>query len=332
MNIEKLFTILKEQPVYRVKQVKTAIFKNLIDDWAGALNLPLTLREELNKDCPLQIDGQVFQSTDKSFKSLITLADGLKIESVLLGHKDGHHTICVSSQIGCPLKCGFCATGQMGFKRNLTVWEIVMQVLFFLRYLKAKKIDLEKSINVVFMGMGEPFLNYDNVMAAIKILNDKDGLNIGARHISISTVGIIEGINKLAKENLQVNLAISLHAPEDSLRSKLVPVNEKYSIGKILSAVDSYIEKTSRRVMFEYILVDGVNDREKDAEQLAALMDRPLYFVNLISYNPTGKFKPSSAENINRFRQTLQRSGIFVTQRYHFGGKIKAACGQLAGD
>lgn len=300
-----------------------------------------------------------FVSKDKNtIKALITLKDGLKIETVLMRHKprsrasslrgkDKRNTICVSSQIGCPLACTFCATGKMGFKRNLEAWEIVEQVLFFARYLK--KIN-EKVTNIVFMGMGEPFLNYDNVIGAIKILNDKEGFNLGARHFSISTVGIVEGIEKLAKEELQINLAISLHAPDDELRLKLMPINKKYPIKKILNAVDDYIKKTRRRVMFEYIMIENLNDSEEHAEKLAKLMKKPLYFVNLISYNftrlrPTctevsagkqgfggqaGIFKPSSPSSIKRFKEILEKEGVAVTQRYRFGQDIKGACGQLA--
>ena len=187
--------------------------------------------------------------------------------------------------------------------------------------------------NVVFMGMGEPFLNYDDVLEAIRILNDKNGFNLGARHISISTIGITEGIEKLAKEKLQINLAISLHAPNNNLRSKLMPINKKYPIEKILAAVDDYIKKTKRRVMFEYLMIDGVNDSPAQAKELAKLLKKPLYFINLISFNPIGhsKFKPSPGWKIKKFKEVLEKAGMAVTQRYRFGREIKAACGQLAG-
>jgi 23S rRNA (adenine2503-C2)-methyltransferase len=166
-------------------------------------------------------------------------------------------------------------------------------------------------------------------MAAIHVLNDKDGLNLGARHFSVSTVGIIEGIKKLAEEPLQINLAISLHAPDDELRSKLMPVGKKYTIKKILTAVDKYIKKTNRKVMFEYIMIDGVNDGEKQARQLAKLMKKPLYFINLIPCNPVGKFRPSPQERIEKFKKILKSAGVQVNQRHSFGQDIKAACGQL---
>ena len=328
MDLKNLDEILKEEPKYRRNQVKRALFQDLIEDWSEATNLPLTFREKLNEICPLSIRGKFFVSEDKStLKVIIILKDNLKIESVLMRHIDGRNTVCVSSQVGCSLSCSFCATGKLGFKRNLEVFEITEQVLFFARYLKNQK---ERVTNVVFMGMGEPFLNYENVMEAIRFLNDKEGLNIGARHISISTVGIVEGIEKLAREGLEVNLAISLHSPaDDKLRSKMMPINRKYPVGKILAAVDNYIKKTRRKVMFEYIMIRGLNDSDEQAQKLAKLIKRPLSFVNLISYNPTGVFKPSSSERIKRFKEILEKAGIAVTQRYKFGRRIRAACGQL---
>ena len=324
IQFQKLF---KKEPGYRLEQAKKALFQNLIQNWQTAKTLPLSLREKLNKECPIEISAKTFVSKDKNtIKALLTLKDGLKIETVLMRHKDKRNTICVSSQVGCPLNCSFCATGKMGFKRSLEVWEIVEQVLFFARYLKKIK---SRVTNIVFMGMGEPFLNYQNVIGAIKILNDKEGFNLGARHFSISTVGIVEGIEELAKEKLQINLAVSLHAPNNELRSKLMPINKTYPIQKILNAVDDYIAKTRRRVMFEYIMLRDLNDSVKDAKALVRLMKRPLYFVNLISYNFTGIFKSSPSSRIKKFKEILEKEGVMVTQRYRFGEDIEAACGQL---
>ena len=289
--------------------------------------MPLLLRKNLNKICPINIKAQVFFSKDeKTAKAIIILKDGLKIESVLMKYSDSRNTVCVSSQVGCALNCSFCATGKIGFKRNLEVFEIVEQVLFFARYLKKKG---EKVTNNVFMGMGEPFLNYENTISAIRILNDKEGFNLGARHISISTAGILEGIKKLAEEKLQVNLAISLHAPDDDLRSKIMPINKTYPIVDVLEAVDNYIKKTKRKVMFEYLMVKDLNDSDVHAQRLSKLMKKPLYLVNLILYNPTGVFKPSSSARIKKFKEILRKKGVQVTQRYRFGQNIKAACGQL---
>jgi 23S rRNA (adenine2503-C2)-methyltransferase len=327
MNLAKVEKILEKEPAYRLKQAKKAVFRDLVDDWNQVTNLPLYLREILNKTCSLSISGEFFISKDKkTAKALITLNDGLKIESVLMRYKE-RNTVCVSSQVGCPLGCVFCATGKMGFKRNLEDFEIVEQVLFFARYLKELK---ARVTNVVFMGMGEPFLNYENVISAIKILNDKEGLNIGARKFSISTVGITEGIEKLAEEKLEVNLAISLHAPDDKSRSQLMPIGKKYNIEKILETVDDYIKKTNRKVMFEYLMIKDINDSEESAKKLAKLMRRRLYLVNLISYNPTADFQPSPKERIQRFKSILERARVYVTERYRFGREIKAACGQLA--
>ncbi|OGY42305.1 MAG: 23S rRNA (adenine(2503)-C(2))-methyltransferase [Candidatus Buchananbacteria bacterium RBG_13_36_9] len=332
MELEKLNKILKSEPTYRLKQVYAAIFQDLIDDWQKASNLPLALRGKLNQEFPLEIKAKIFETKAKeSQKALLTLSDNAKIETVLLKHEDGRNTVCVSSQVGCPLGCLFCATGKMGFERNLNSWEIISQVLFFARQLKKTG---ERVSNLVFMGMGEPFLNYDNVLAAIKILNDKDGLNIGARHISISTVGITEGIKKLASEPLQINLAISLHAPNNELRSEIIPYNEQYPIKSILKIVDFYLKKTNRQVMFEYLMIKDYNDSEEQAEELVEilkLLPKSLYVINLIAYNPTQGFKSSPAEKIKKFKEILSKNKIKVTERYRFGRDIKAACGQLAG-
>ncbi|MDD5032682.1 MAG: 23S rRNA (adenine(2503)-C(2))-methyltransferase RlmN [Candidatus Pacebacteria bacterium] len=329
MDLARLQKFFNKEPEYRLKQARKAIFQDLIQDWREASALPLGLREKLSKEFPIETPGKTIVSKNKdAIKALFVLKDGLKIESVLMRGKGARNTVCVSSQVGCVLDCSFCATGKTGFKRNLDIYEITDQVLFFARYLKKFK---EKITSVVFMGMGEPFLNYKNVIGAIKILNGKEEFNLGARHFSISTAGIVEGIINLAKEKLQINLAISLHAPDDDLRLKLMPINEKYPIKKILAAVDDYIKNTGRRVMFEYVMISGVNDSEKHAEKLAELMRGRLCFVNLISYNPTGFFKPSAPLKIKKFREILEKRGIGVTQRYRFGEDISAACGQLAG-
>lgn len=335
MDFEKIKSLLEEEPSYRLDQIKKALFSEFIDDWKQAGNLPKKLVEDLSRNCPIdkifKEEKVLTSDDDQTLKALFTLADGLKIESVLMKHKDKRRTVCVSSQIGCSLECDFCATGKEGFKRNLISGEMVNQVLFFARFLKKSE---ERVTNVVFMGMGEPFFNYDNVLEAIRIFNDKNSFNIGIRHISVSSSGIIEGIERLAQEQLQINLAISLHAPNNDLRTKLMPVNKKYPIEKVLRAVDKYVKKTKRKVMFEYLMIDKVNDSPVQAEQLAKLMENPLYFVNLISFNPIGhsKFKPSPGYKIKEFKQVLESFGINVTQRYRFGREIKGACGQLASD
>lgn len=329
MDLNKLEKILEKEPAFRLKQIKKAVFSELIENWDEISTLPKNLRERLSKECPISElkEEKVLTSKDKeTIKALFKLKDGWKIESVLMRHIGERITVCVSSQVGCAIGCEFCATGQQGFKRNLSSGEIVDQVLFFAKTARVT--------NVVFMGMGEPFLNYNNVLEAIKILNDKDGFNLGARHISISTAGIVEGIKKFSEEKIQINLAISLHAPNNKLRTKLMPINKTYPIEKILAAVDNYIAKTNRKVMFEYLMIDGVNDSEAQAEELAKIMKKPLYFVNLISFNPVShsNFKPSSDQRIKKFREILEKNKITFTQRHSFGQEIQAACGQLAGE
>ncbi len=332
--MDKILEILEKEPAFRIKQIKKSVYYDLIENWNKATTLPKDMRQKLSDAYPIPEikEEKILTSTDnQTEKVLFSLSDDLKIESVLMRHKDKRQTVCVSSQVGCAMQCRFCATGQQGFKRNLSATEITGQILYFARKLKKEN---KKISNIVFMGMGEPFLNYDNVLEAIKILNDKDGFNLGSRHISISTAGTTEGIDKLAKENLQVNLAVSLHAPNNKLRSKIMPVNNSYPIEKILNAVDNYIKETKRRVMFEYLMIDGVNDSQKDAKELSKLMENNLYFVNLISFNPVGHsdFKPSPGWKIKIFKEVLEKSEVNVTQRYRFGREIDAACGQLAGN
>lgn len=328
MNLNNLDKLLAKEPKYRQQQINNLLFKDMICDWQEASVLPLALRETLNQDCPLAITAQIFRSSSTfTSKAMLSLADTSQTETVLLKHSDGRRTVCVSCQVGCPMACRFCATGQLGFKRNLTAWEIIEQVLFWARTIKPKG---EKITNIVYMGMGEPFANYDNVLNSIRSLNDPVKFGLGARHISISTCGLVEGINQLANEKLQVNLAISLHAPTNELRSELMPINKKYPLDKVLAAVKNYVKKTSRRVMFEYVLLKGVNDSLEHAENLAKIMAKPLYLVNIISYNPTGKFKATDKNKVNDFIDFLKSRGVAVTQRYTFGTDIWAACGQLA--
>jgi len=328
MNLQNLNKILANQPKYRFKQINEAVFSEFIESWDEATSLPKPLREELKESCSLEIEAKMSQSQDAhTRKALLTLDDGEKIETVLMLHKDNRATVCVSSQVGCKLACKFCATGQMGFKRDLTSDEIIEQVLFFARELH--KEDRRVS-NVVFMGMGEPFLNYDNVMTAIRFLNSEEGFNIGARHISVSTIGVVEAINKFKRENLQINLAISLHAPNDDLRSELMPINKKYPLKNILKSVNEYIDETGRKVMFEYLLMDSVNDSVAHARELATLMQNQLYMVNIIPCNPVGEYKASSPKKVKMFREILTQGNVNNTERSRFGREIDAACGQLA--
>jgi 23S rRNA (adenine2503-C2)-methyltransferase len=328
MDISKLEKVLENESKYRLKQANEAVFKNYISDWSEATFFAKDLRDKLNIECPLKINADVLVSKkEDSVKAKITLDNGFEIETVLMRHEDGRNTVCVSSQVGCPLGCLFCATGKMGLKRNLTSLEIIEQVLFFDRYLKPEG---KTVTNITFMGMGEPFLNYDNVWEAVKIFNDHKFFNIGVRSISISTAGIIDGIKRLSDEALHVNLAISLHAPNDNLRRELMPIDKKYPLEEVLKVIDEYIEKTNRKVMFEYVLIDGVNDTDDCARQLAKIMNKKLHMVNLILYNETGVYKASTTERVEAFKEILNRAKIHFTQRYRFGDDIQAACGQFA--
>ncbi len=340
MNFKKILKILKQenQSTYRVKQIKKAVYVRLIDSWNKATDVPEKLRKILKKEIPFSSLVEISRKNDKNTtKLLFKTYDNNFIEAVLMRHipsiksqKDdarGRNTICISSQAGCPMNCAFCATGKLGFKRNLSLEEIIDQVLEFARLLKKEG---QKVNNIVFMGMGEPFHNYDNVIDAIKILNDKDGFNLGVRHISISTCGIVPAILKFADEETQVNLAISLHAPNDEIRSKIMPVNKAYNLKKLFLAIDYYIKKTNRKVMFEYVLIDGVNDSDKNAKELAKIMKKKLYHINLIKYHDTGVFKSSSKKQQQRFFDILKKEGASVTFRISFGEDISAACGQLA--
>jgi 23S rRNA (adenine2503-C2)-methyltransferase len=328
IDLEKISSLLENEPKFRLKQIDKLLFQDLIDSWDKATTLPLNLRQILNEKAPLVIPAETQKTSDnKTIKALITLEDNLKIEAVLMKYPD-RNTICVSSQVGCPLGCLFCATGQMGFQRSLSVSEIVGQVILFARILKAEN---QKITNIVFMGMGEPFLNYENVLSVIKLLNDPEKMGLGARRFSISTCGIIEGINKLAEEPMEINLAISLHTVNNELRSKLMPINLKYPLDKVMDAVSDYVNKTKREVMFEYVLLNNVNDSEEQAGELARRMRNDFFHVNLIEYNETGgEFKSSPRDKANVFKKVLEKEGISFTERQSLGKEIKGACGQLA--
>lgn len=257
-------------------------------------------------------------------KYLFELFDGKLIEAVLMKHDYGN-SLCVSSQVGCNMGCSFCESGRLKKKRNLYAYELVMQVL------KVEE-DIKMRIShVVLMGIGEPFDNYDNVMKFINIINDPKGINIGIRHITVSTCGVVPKIREFAKEKLGVNLAISLHAPTDEIRNKIMPINKAYKINDIMDAVKDYIKETNRRVTFEYILLKDINDSKDCAYELASKLKNLNCYVNLIPYNETSNigFKASSKVTIDEFYDILKMQGINVTIRREFGRKVSAACGQL---
>ncbi len=330
MNWESFFVFFADKPAFRLKQAQTFLFKNLITDWQEATSLPLLWQRELNTVFPINNNYQLFNSPDGSTtKIVLTLSDGQKVEAVLMRYEKGRTTICVSSQIGCAVKCAFCATGGMGFKRNLSPWEIAEQVLVLARILKSED---RRLTNIVFMGMGEPFLNMENLKESLLIIKGKDFFNLGNRHISISTVGIPEKIKEFADWRTEINLAVSLHASNDQKRKQIIPLAGNFSIKEILEAVDYYIQKTNRKVMFEYIMLKDFNDSFTDAEELSKLLSKKLYHLNLVRYNETaGIFKCSEDSTIKNFKKYLMDSGLNVTERFSFGGEVKGACGQLAG-
>ncbi|HZV76737.1 MAG TPA: 23S rRNA (adenine(2503)-C(2))-methyltransferase RlmN [Candidatus Babeliales bacterium] len=317
---------------YRLRQLYRAATKELLESVDEVTTLPKELRAALIQRGisfsaiePITLqDSHDGQTT----KGLFRLHDGKEVEAVLMEHRGNRTTLCISSQAGCAFACAFCATGQGGFNRNLSAGEIFDQAWFFARRLAPR----EKRIsNVVFMGMGEPFHNYEAVMEAVALLNDPHGFGLGHRHITISTVGLVDKIDVFSNEHVQVNLAISLHAPTDSLRSKLMPVNRRFPLDELMAACARYVAKTRRKVFFEYVMLGGVNDDASCARALAALMRGNLYHVNLIPYNstPDGPFVATPDKRIWEFAATLDGAGVPVTVRQNMGRDIAAACGQL---
>jgi 23S rRNA (adenine2503-C2)-methyltransferase len=327
----KAFFLSSGEPGYRAEQVWKGVYQNLAKTPDEITALPKALREKLAAEITFQRLNPVerLASTDgETMKTLFTLPDGARIETVLM-HYDERETLCISSQAGCAMGCVFCATGQMGLKRSLTSGEIVAQVMHYARELDAKG---RKVTNIVVMGMGEPFHNYDAVMAAINRLNDPTGMNLGARRFTISTVGIIPGMKKFTAEKSQVNLAVSLHAANDSLRSRLIPANRKYPLADLLKASHKYVETTGRRLTFEWALIAGVNDTAHDALELAALVKGLNCHVNLIPLNPTAQYPgaPTTSARAQEFKKILDSAGVACTIRLRRGIDIQAGCGQLA--
>jgi len=334
-----------EQPRFRADQVWHWLYRSLAGDLTAMGNLPRSLRERLAAETDLQllapIAGQQ-SASGRTRKTLFRLRDGHTIESVLMGY-DQRRTACISTQVGCAMGCVFCATGQGSLSRNLSAGEIVAQVIHFAREIQVA--GLEQSIalgigaglqghpvtNVVLMGMGEPLANYEATWQAIETLADARGYNLGARRITLSTVGLAPGIRRLAGEGLPINLAISLHAPDDELRNRLVPVNRRYPLGELMAAVREYAQKTKRRVTFEYALIAGVNDSAQQARQLGELLQGLLGHVNLIPLNPIPDtaLRPSPREQVDAFRDLLVEAGVPATVRVRRGIGIEAGCGQL---
>lgn len=320
------------QPRYRADQIRRWLYASLVSDIAEMSNLPAGLREQLAAEFTVRGVRPVrtLRSHDGGTeKALLELADGQTIETVLMTY-EGRRTVCLSSQVGCAIRCAFCATGAGGWVRSLSAGEIVEQVLYLARLLKARGQAIS---HVVYMGMGEPLLNYRAVRQSIAVLNDPHGLNIGTRRITISTVGVVPGIEALAQEGLPIGLAISLHAPTDALRNQLVPINRKYPLEVLLAACREYIERTRRRVTFEYAMIDGVNDALPQADALGRLLRGLLAHVNLIPLNPVPElpYRPSPRERILAFERRLGQRGVNATLRISRGADIQAGCGQLRG-
>ncbi len=334
---------------FRAKQIYSWLYERLASSFAEMSNVPRALRERLSAEAcigPLIVRSEQHSKDDRTRKILLELDDGKLVESVLmlyppLGESSERATVCVSSQAGCAYGCTFCATGQMGFDRHLSAGEIVAQVLFFARELRAEpwtarglpgSKPIDHVTNIVLMGMGEPLHNYENVLRALRILNSPDGFRLGARHMTVSTVGLVPAIRKLSQEQLQVNLAISLHAPTDELRSSTMPINRKYPLKELLAACQDYIAATRRQVTFEYVLLAGINDTPEYAHLLSELL-APLHqfaHVNCIPVNATtAAYRPPNGEAIRAFRDILREHNISNTVRAERGDDIAAACGQL---
>lgn len=336
MNFESVKEYVKSAglPNFRIAQVRDAVYKHGITSWEEATSLPAQIRQDLAKKYPIlsfKVSKMVFSKADKAAKALLTLQDGRQIETVLLKPQDTW-SVCVSSQVGCPLHCSFCSTGKMGFRRDLTDEEIADQVLMWYQYVRKEKLG-ERISSVVFMGMGEPLLNYLNVVKAAQTLSNPDYLNIGARHISVSTAGIADKLHKLAVDLPQANLAVSLHNADDAERSKLMPVNRRFNLEELQKAVEEYIAMTGRQVFLEYAVLENVNSRPEHIRKLAkwiyGIKDNYLIHVNLIACN-LGRGMKTDDKVVKDFAAAVKAMGIGVTIRKSMGNDVLAACGQLA--
>ncbi|HJV08500.1 MAG TPA: 23S rRNA (adenine(2503)-C(2))-methyltransferase RlmN [Acidimicrobiales bacterium] len=324
LTLDDLSTVLGDEPAYRTRQVWRSLYQGREPE--EMTDLPAALRSRLAGDLApgLRPATTSVSAEGDTTKWLWTLADGAQVETVLMAYPSGRVTVCVSTQAGCAMACSFCATGQAGFQRQLTAGEIVEQVV------RASRHHGGRVSNVVFMGMGEPLANYPATWAAVERLHGDVGLS--ARHLTVSTVGIVPGILKLAEERLPVNLAVSLHAANDELRDSMVPINRRYPLTAVVEACQAWVASRNRRLSFEWALIDGVNDRPSDARELAGIA-RPLAaHVNLIPLNPTPGYltRGTPAAGVRAFRDRLVAAGVNATIRRNRGTDIAAACGQLA--
>ena len=316
-----------KQPAFRAKQIWKWLQQRRVISWDAMSDIPAAFREKLAEkyDITAWADDAYEQSADDGVRKLLLCCrDGERIESVIIPARD-QSTVCISSQAGCAFGCAFCSTGNCGFDRNLEAGEIVGQ------FIAAAAIAPRRPTHIVFMGMGEPFANYDNVIKAVRILNDFDGIAIGARRMTLSTCGVVPGIERLATENLQVELSVSLHAPTDELRSKIMPVNKRWPIAELIAACDKYTRTTGRVITFEYTLVEGLNNRPEHADRLIELIKPMRGRVNLIPLSPVEHFDgvAPDMESCEAFARRLQKAAINVTLRRSKGKGVTAACGQL---
>ena len=339
MNKEKFFNFTLESlekcfvengaKKFNAKQIYDWVYKKHVtsfDEMSNISNQTIQMLKNklslnLLKIKKIQIDNQ-----DKTTKFLFELEDGNHIESVLMFFNWGN-SICISSEVGCPMGCKFCASGQLKLIRKLKPFEFVLQYYIINEYLL--KHEKDKVSNIVVMGVGEPFDNYDNLMVALKIINNPFGIEIGSRHITVSTCGIVPKILQFAKDQPQINLAISLHAPTDEIRNKIMPISKSYPLKVLLSAIDKYISITNRRVGFEYIMIDGLNDTNECLEELIKIARKRLCFINLIAYNHVSKTPFNKSKKTNQFKHILNKNNIMTTLRLERGSNIDAACGQL---
>ncbi|MGB3713663.1 MAG: 23S rRNA (adenine(2503)-C(2))-methyltransferase RlmN [Candidatus Promineifilaceae bacterium] len=332
LSLDELTSLVSDlgEPSFRSIQIWQWLYKRYAVDYQSMTNLPRSFRDNLRNILPFpEPEIVAFQrSTDEhAEKVLYKLPDGNHIEAVLMRYKK-RRTLCISTQAGCAMGCVFCATGQMGFARNLSVGEIIHQVLYFAGRLSE---DGDRVTNIVVMGMGEPLHNYDNTLAAVDILTDREGFDLGARKITISTVGLVPAIRRFADECRQIRLAISLHAASDVERNKLIPIGKRWPIAELMEAARYYILQTGRRITFEWALINEENDTLEQAQRLGSLLQGMLCHVNLIPLNPTREYggQPSSESRVAAFQRELDRYGVSSTVRVRRGIDIQAGCGQL---
>ncbi len=334
---EKIIALLEENghKKFRYAQVENAIYKNLVTDFDMIETLPQSIRDLLKENCSynsLVLHSEKTDPEGQTTKFLFTTHDGKMIEAVIMRHLSGRNTLCVSSQAGCPMACTFCATGKLGLIRNLTFAEIIDQIMWAVHHLAKEDRKLR---NIVYMGMGEPLLNYGEVSRSIHIACAQKKLDLSNRRITVSTCGIAPRIIDFARDFPQVSLAISLHAPNDEARKKIMPVENTYPIDVLMASIEEYVRITNKRVFYEYIMINGVTDRLEYATELGELLKGKLAHVNFIPYNPgegtdSNGYLPTSKMIIKKFQDTLDRYGIPSTVRHTMGDDIDAACGQLA--